>query len=208
MSAAHAYLATVFLLPVGVTAVFVLGMRKGTAFRFTAVELATIALLVCMLYVAVIPWSISLSRVPALDALIFSIPYTAVFVIGLQLVPKPGAATFLVLGQGLLGQLLGRGLNPLWWPYYAWCALAVELFLCVAGRNMRVLATAVGVAALRGVVSYIYTYLVLMPFLWHQFYAWWYVIMKLSLGTVGCMVGAYIAWRLAPRIEASARHAL
>jgi hypothetical protein len=208
MSVTHIYAATVLVLPVGVAAVVVAGRMKGTAFGFTAVELATIALLICLLYVAIIPWSISLSRVPGLDALIFSIPYTVIFLLGLQLVPKPGAATLLIFGQGLLGQLLGRGLNPLWWPYYAWCALIVELFLYAAGRDVRRLPTAIGVAALRGIISYTYTYFVLAPFLWHQFYAWWYVLAKIALGTVGCVAGAYLAWRLAPAIERAARHPL
>ena len=80
-----------------------------------------LALLICLLHVAVVPWQMALAKVPGLDALIFSIPYTAIFLLGLRLVPKPGVATLLMFGQGIFGQMLGRGINPAWWPYYLMC---------------------------------------------------------------------------------------
>lgn len=60
---------------------------------------------------------------------------------------------------------------------------------------------------LRGLLAYSYMYLILAPFLWQQFYAWWYVCLKVSLGVVGCTVGAWVAWRLAPAIERATRYA-
>lgn len=100
----------------------------------TALELATAAVLICPLHVAVVPWDIGLAEVPGLDALVFSIPYTAVFLLGLRLVPKPGTAPLLIFGEGLFGQLRGRGIKPAWSPYYLWCALAVEAcFACLFG---------------------------------------------------------------------------
>jgi hypothetical protein len=179
----------------------------GKAFQpFTTLELATAALLICLLYVAVVPWQIGLAKVPGLDALIFSIPYTAIFLLGLRLVPKPGMATLLIFGQGLFGQLLGRGINPAWWPYYLWCALGVELFLLAVGCQLRSLATMLGVGVVRSLIAYSYTYLILAPFLWHEFYAPWYVGLKASLGMVGSAIGTVLAWRLAPPIEKATRH--
>jgi ABC-type thiamin/hydroxymethylpyrimidine transport system permease subunit len=169
-------------------------------------ELATAALLICLLHVAVVPWQIGLAKVPGLDALVFSIPYTAIFLLGLRLVPKPGIATLLVFGQGIFGQLLGRGINPAWWPYYLWCAMGVELFLFVVGRQLRSLPAMLGAGVLRGLIAYSYTYLILAPFLWHQFYAPWYVALKISMGMVGCAIGTVLAWRLAPVIEKATRH--
>ena len=68
----------------------VLGLRKRAFQPFTTLELATAAVLICLLHVAVIPWQIGLAKVPGLDALVFSIPYTAIFLLGLRLVPKTG----------------------------------------------------------------------------------------------------------------------
>ena len=65
----------------------------------------------CLLYVAAIPWQIGLAKVPGLDALVFSIPYTAVLLIGLRLVPKPGAATVLVFGARRADRPLARRLH-------------------------------------------------------------------------------------------------
>ena len=157
-------------------AVVVLGVRKRAFQPFTTLELATAAVLICLLHVAVVPWQIGLAKVPGLDALVFSIPYTAIFLLGLRLVPKPGFATLLIFGQGLFGQLLGRGINPAWWPYYLWCALGVEILLLSAGGRVKKLPVMLGAGVLRGLLAYAYMYLILAPFLWHQFYAPWYVV--------------------------------
>ncbi len=129
------------------------GVRKRAFQPFTTLELATAALLICLLHVAVVPWQIGLARVPGLDALVFSIPYTAVFLLGLRLVPKPGSATLLIFGQGLFGQLLGRGINPAWWPYYLWCALAVEILLLAMGGRLRTLPAMLAAGVVRGTLG-------------------------------------------------------
>ena len=181
--------------------------RQRSFRRFKTAELATLALLMCLLYVAAIPWQIGLAKVPGLDALVFSIPYTAVLLLGLRLVPKPGAATVLVFGAGIFGQLLGRGLNPAWWPYYLWCGVSLDLYLMLVGHALVSFRAMLGAALLRGILAYSYMYLILAPFLWKQFYAPWYVGLKVSLGIIGCTVGACLAWRLAPAIERATRYA-
>ena len=182
-----------------------LALRKGAFRPLTTLDLATLALMICLLHVAVVPWQMALAKVPGLDALVFSIPYTALFLLGLRLVPKPGVATLLIFGQGLFGQILGRGINPAWWPYYLMCAVGVEILLLIVGSSLRSAWTMLAAGALRGVVAYAYMYLIMAPLLWHQFYAWWYVGLKLGLGVVGCLIGGWLAWRLAPAVEKAAR---
>ncbi len=199
------YVGSVLALLLGL-GVFALAGAWRRVFRpFSISELATAALLICLLYVAVVPWQSALAKVPVVGALVFSIPYTAVFLWGLRLVPKPGIATLLIFGQGLFGQLLGRGINPAWWPYYLWCALGVELTLLVVGAGVRTLPAMLAAAVVRGLLAYSYMYLILAPFLWRQFYAPWYVGLMISMGTLGCIIGAVVAWRLAPTIEKAAR---
>ncbi|MGI6418214.1 MAG: hypothetical protein ACOX1P_21375 [Thermoguttaceae bacterium] len=194
----------VLLVAAGAVAVF-LAIRKRAFRPLTTLELATLALMICLLHVAVVPWQMALAKVPGLDALVFSIPYTAILLLGLRLVPKPGAATLLIFGQGLFGQILGRGINPAWWPYYLMCAVGIEVLLLLAGNALRSFWTMLAAGVLRGAVAYSYMYLLLAPFLWHQFYAWWYVGLKVSLGIVGCTIGAWLAWRLAPIVEKATR---
>ena len=201
------YVASVVGLCALILVTLLLALRQRSFRRFTTAELATLALLICLLYVAASPWQIGLAKVPGVDALVFSIPYTAVLLLGLRLVPKPGAATVLVCGAGIFGQLLGRGLNPAWWPYYLWCGVSLDLYLMLVGHTLLSFRAMLGAAVLRGLLAYTYMYLILAPFLWHQFYAWRYVCLKVSLGAVGCTVGAWLAWRLAPAIERATRYA-
>ena len=200
------YFASIVGLLMAIGIAVALGVRKRTFQSFTTLELATAATLICLLYVAAIPWQIGLAKVPGLDALVFSIPYTAIFLLGLRLVPKPGMSTLLIFGQGLFGQLLGRGINPAWWPYYLVCAAGVEILLLVVGNSMRSLSAMLAAGVLRGVLAYSYMYLILVPFLWHQFYDWWYIGLKVSTGMIGCIIGTLLAWQLAPAIEKASRH--
>ena len=182
------------------------GLRKRAFQPFTTLELATVALLICLLHVAVVPWQIGLARVPGLDALVFSIPDTAIFLLGLRLVPKPGSATLLIFGQGLFGQLLGRGINPAWWPYYLWCALAVEILLLAMGSRLRTLPAMLAAGAVRGLLAYSYMYLPWPRFSRGQFYAPWYVGLKIGMGMIGCGIVAVLAWRPCAAIEKATRH--
>lgn len=201
------YVASLVGLCALVAVTLLLALRQRSFRRFKTAELATLALLICLLHVAAIPWQIGLAKIPGVDALVFSIPYTAVLLLGLRLVPKLGAATVLVCGAGIFGQLLGRGLNPAWWPYYLWCGVSLDLYLMLVGHTLLSFRAMLGAAVLRGLLAYSYMYLILAPFLWHQFYAWWYVCLKVSLGVMGCTVGAWLAWRLAPSIERATRYA-
>jgi multidrug efflux pump subunit AcrB len=83
--------------------------------------------------------------------------------------------------------------------------LGVELLLLLTGGRMKNLAVMLGAGVLRGLLAYTYMYLILAPFLWHQFYAPWYVVAKILMGLIGCVIGAVLAWRLAPVVEKAAR---
>ena len=206
MTLQYLYWLSIILLAIAMGAAFVLAFRKRACQPLTTVELATVSLLICLLHVAVVPWQAGFAKVPGLDALIFSIPYTVVFLLGLSLAPKPGFATLLIFGQGVLGQLLGRGVNPAWWPYYLWCALGVELLVVASRGRVKSLSFMLGAGLLRGLIADTYLYLILAPFLWRQFYAPWYVATKIAVELVGCAIGALIAWQLAPTIEKASRH--
>ncbi len=77
----------------------------------------------------------------------------------------------------------------------------------LVGQTLHSFHAMLGAAVLRGLLAYSYMYLILAPFLWRQFYAGWYIGLKVSLGVVGCTIGAWLAWRLAPPIESATRYA-
>lgn len=162
-------------------------------------ERVTLALGVALLFVALLPFRGGLARVPMLDALIYAIPYSAALLAMLCLVPRPGTLTTLILGQALLAQLLGGNLNPLTWPYHLWIAWSAEAAFLATGANPRALLTALSVALARGAVSNAYSYALLAPLLWRKVYAPWYIAAKVSLGLVGCALGAWLAWSWARR---------
>ncbi|MCE5267246.1 MAG: hypothetical protein LLG00_05115, partial [Planctomycetaceae bacterium] len=51
-------------------------------------------------------------------------------------------------------------------------------------------------AMLRGLLAGSYSYLIAAPFIWHKFYAGWYIALMISMDLLGCALGAAIAWRL------------
>lgn len=201
MNAQTIYLVTTALLVPGWLAVIAVRLRRQEWRRLTTRELTTLALIICLLQVVLLPFKGGLSRIPGLDALIFSIPYTVVLLLGLYLVPAPGSAASIILGQAVLGQLLGAGLNPVTLPYHLWVALVVEAWQLLPHFDLRRLRSAMALAGLRGTVAYGYSYGLLAPLLWRKHYAVWYVAMKIVTGLIGCLIGALLATRLAPRVE-------
>ena len=206
MSLQTFYLASTLLLVPGWGVLLVLLAARGRLRPLTTRDLTTLALVICLLYVVLLPFRGGLAKVPGLDALAFSIPYTVVLLLGLRLVPKPGAAASIVLGQALLGQLLGAGLNPVMLPYHLWIALAAEGYLALVGHRLTRLRDALTMACLRGAVAYGYSYAILAPLVWRKHYAAWYVATKIGMGLLGCVIGAVLAQRLAPRIEEAAEN--
>jgi hypothetical protein len=198
------YLASIALLPLLLGALAAWSAVRRIVQPFTTRDLVTLALMIGLLHVAVLPFKGGLGRIPGLDALVYAIPYTAVLVLALRLVPKPGAAAALILGQALVGQLLGAGFNPAMWPYHLWCALAAECVAVAVGGRLQWLWQAVVLACVRGLVSNAYSYGLVAPLIWRKQYAPWYVATKIVLGLGGCLIGAVVAWRLAPRLERDA----
>lgn len=181
------------------------GSRRRQSARLSLQDYTVAAMFIGLLYVAVLPWRLGLGKVPIIHPFIYAIPFTAVLITGIRLIPKPGAATLMLFGEGLLYQLLGSGLNPLWWPDYLFQALVIDSFLLFTGDYAQTLKSALAMGLLRSLVAYLYFYSVGAPFIWHTFYDRWYVVMQVSLGAAGSLVGAAIGRSLARRVEAAFR---
>lgn len=181
------------------------GLRRRLFARLTVQDYILSAMFIGLLYAAILPWRLGLGRIPFIHPFIYSIPFTAVLIIGLRVIPKPGAATLMIFGKGILYQLLGTGINPLWWPDYLLQAFSIELYFVITSDYAQHRRSALFLGFLRGMMGYLYFYFIGAPFIWHTFYAMWYVALQIGLGAAGCLVGAWIGHMLGGKIEAAFR---
>lgn len=164
-------------------------------------ELTIIALFIALLYVGILPFKFGLSKIPFIHAFAYSIPYTAILIIGIRLVPKLGTTTLLIFGNLLFGQIISRGINPLWWPYAFLPSLILELYFFITKNYCKTLVNCIFAGVIRGVIVYLYFYLVAGPFIWHKYYAIWYIVLQTTQGVIGSAVGAWIGYKLSRVIE-------
>ena len=168
---------------------------------FTTTDLVTISLFICLLYAAILPFKLGLSKLPFIHSFAFSIPYTCILIIGIRLIPKTGTTTLLIFGNGLFAQIISTGINPLWWPYMLITGFILEIYFLISNNYAKSLFNALTAGALRGALAYLYFYYIAGPFIWHKFYAPWYIAIQLSQGIIGSLIGAGIGFKLARTIE-------
>ncbi len=183
--------------------IFYLGLKNKLLSAFSIQELVNIALFCSLLYVSILPFKLGLGRIPFINSFLFSIPFTATLFIGIRIVPKLGTVTLIIFGQSLLSQVTFSGVNPLWWPYALLASFMLEAYFLITGNYLNTLINAMGAGCLRGLVVNLYFFLFSAPYLWHKFYAPWYVFVKTSEGIIGSCIGAVVGFYLSkPVIKA------
>lgn len=195
----------IFILIFGGT-IFYTSIRKKLLSSFNLRELIIIALFWSLLYVAILPFKFGLSRLPFIHAFFFSIPYSAVLIIGIKLVPKFGTATLLIFGSSLLRQITSSGINPLWWPYALLSGFVLEAYFLITKNYLNSMANVIGAGILRGLIVYLYFYFIAAPFIWHKFYASWYIFIQTLQGVIGSSLGALIGFTLSKSIFKGFQH--
>ncbi|MCM8761460.1 MAG: energy-coupling factor transporter transmembrane protein EcfT [Candidatus Omnitrophica bacterium] len=180
--------------------------EKGGLLRFDTLDLIVISFFVVLLYVAILPFKMGLSKVPLVHAFFFSIPFTCVLLIGIRIVPRFGTATLMILGHSLFAQIVSRGINPLWWPYALLEAAVLETYFFAAKDYLASRQSFFIAGLLRGLSVYLYFYFVASPYIWHKFYAPWYIVVHTFEGALGSAVGGLIAYRVSKSVEAAYRH--
>jgi len=186
--------------------VFYMAMQRRIIQGFSLQEIVTIALFCSLLYIATVPFKFGLSRIPFIQALIFSIPVTAVLVVGIRLVPKCGTATLIIFGNSLLSQIISRGINPLWWPYALLAGFVLELYFLISRNYLETKINALGAGLLHTFVVYVYFYFFSAPFLWHLHYASWYWCLQTIQGIACSGAGALIGFAISRPILSAYRH--
>lgn len=198
-------ISVIFTLILGAV-VFYFSKRHKIISTFNTRELVTIALFISLTFVAILPYKFGLSRIPFLHAFFYSVPYTAVLVMGIRIVPKFGTTTLLIFGNILLGQIISRGINPLWWPYALLASFFLEAYFLITRNYLKTLANSMCAGILRGLVVYLYFYLIAGPYIWHKFYAPWYIFIQTLQGVIGSTIGAIIGFALSKPILSAYRH--
>ena len=193
----------IFIAILGGIVFHLLRTRKAIP-AFSVQDLVTVALFCSLLYIAILPFKFGLSRIPIIQSFFFSIPYTAMLFIGIRLIPRAGTATLIICGHSLLSQTISSGVNPLWWPYALLASFVLELYFLVTKNYLETMRNALGAGFLRGLTVYLYFYCFSAPFIWHQFYAPWYIAIQTAQGIAGSMIGASLGMYLSkPIINAS-----
>ncbi len=175
--------------------------NRGRLFSLKTLDLITIAFFVVLLYVAILPFKMGLSKIPFIHTFFFSIPFTCILFIGIRAVPKPGSATMIICGHSLFVQLISRGINPLWWPYALIEALTLEAYFLLTKNYIDSRFYAITAGALRGLVVYLYFYYISAPLIWHKFYAPWYIAIYTTQGVIGSAIGGLIGYQISKTIE-------
>jgi len=175
--------------------------KKNNLLYFNTLELVVISFFVILLYVAVLPFKMGLGMVPFIQAFIYSIPFTCILLIGIRMVPRTGSATLIIFGNSLFGQIISRGINPLWWPYSLVEAVVIEVYFFITKDYLKSRHSFVIAGLLRGMAVYLYFYFIAAPFIWHKFYAPWYIAIQTFQGVLGSAVGALIAYKVSKSVE-------
>jgi energy-coupling factor transport system permease protein len=175
--------------------------KRNSLLKFDTLELVIIAFFIILLYVAILPFKMGLSKIPFIHAFFFSIPFTCILLIGIRMVPRMGTATLIILGHSLFTQVISRGINPLWWPYALLEAAVLEIYFAVAKDYLESRRSFLIAGLLRGLSVYLYFYYIASPYIWHKFYAPWYITVQTFQGVLGSMVGGLIAYKVSRSIE-------
>ena len=175
--------------------------KRSSLLKFDTLDLVIISFFVVLLYVAILPFKMGLSKIPFIHAFFFSIPFTCILLIGIRMVPRFGTATLIILGHSLFTQIISRGINPLWWPYALAEAAILEAYFALAKDYLKSHHSFVIAGVLRGMVVYLYFYFIASPYIWHKFYAPWYIAVQIFQGVLGSVVGALIAYKVSRSVE-------
>ncbi|HET6460881.1 MAG TPA: hypothetical protein VFG29_08850 [Syntrophales bacterium] len=200
------YIGSVILIVILGGAIFHLLRTRNAIPTFSIQDLVTAALFCSLLYIAILPFKFGLSRIPVIQAFFFSIPYTAMLFIGIRMIPKAGTTTLIICGHSLLSQTISSGVNPLWWPYALLASFVLELYFLVTKNYLQTTRNALCAGFFRGLTVYIYFYCFSAPFIWHQFYAPWYIAIQTAQGIAGSIIGAYIGMHLSKPIISAFRY--
>jgi hypothetical protein len=180
--------------------------RSRALLRFSTQDLILIAIMAALGGVVFRWfWQTFNSFLGPFGGLLSTIPEAVLLITALHLVRKPGTATLLLVVEELIASLVW-GTNTLaWLGYYLLPGAAVDLLAAGLGPDYADrwwTATLYGLA--RSFLSYWLFYFFFAPALWKIYYAPWYSWMNILIGCAGGLIGGFLGWRLAQRLQQAA----
>jgi hypothetical protein len=171
--------------------------------RFTTIDLITIALLAALTGVVFRWfWQTFNDLLGPFGGLLSTIPTTALMIVALQLVRKPGTATLLFTTDLLVGMIIWGTNVTVWLGWYMMEGVIVDVLVFLFRMdyaNRRFTAIVYGIA--RSMVAYWTFYFLFAPVVWHVYYAPWYAWMNIGISCLGGIIGGAVGYSTAVKMR-------
>ncbi|MEA1908527.1 MAG: ECF transporter S component [Euryarchaeota archaeon] len=187
-------------------AIVVIAVRRfGILEMYTTIDLVTIALLAALAGVVFRWfWQTFNDILGPFGGLLFTIPVSALMVIALHLVRKPGTAMLLFLVDQLVCMVIWGSNITVWLGWYLIEGAVVDAEVALFKGNYadtRIAAIIYGMS--RGFISYWLFYFLFAPTAWKICYAPWYSWFQVGLAVVGGIIGGSIGYDAARKMRSA-----
>ena len=196
---------TIIISLVLVAIVIIAVRRFGILEMYTTIDLVTIALLAALAGVVFRWfWQTFNDLLGPFGGLLFTIPVSALMVIALHLVRKPGTAMLLFLVDQLVCMVIWGSNITVWLGWYLLEGAVVDVEVAIFKGNYadtRIAAMIYGMS--RGFIAYWLFYFLFAPTAWKICYAPWYSWFQVGLAVVGGIIGGSIGYDAARKMRSA-----
>jgi hypothetical protein len=196
---------TIIISLVLVSIVILAVKRFGILEMYTTIDLVTIALLAALAGVVFRWfWQTFNDMLGPLGGLLFTIPVSALMVIALHLVRKPGTAMLLFLVDQMVCMVIWGSNITVWLGWYLLEGAVVDVEVALLKGNYadtRIASMLYGMS--RGFISYWLFYFLFAPTAWKICYAPWYSWFQVGLAVIGGLIGGSIGYDAARKMRSA-----
>ena len=187
-------------------AIVILAVRRfGILEMYTTIDLVTIALLAALAGVVFRWfWQTFNDILGPFGGLLFTIPVSALMVIALHLVRKPGTAMLLFLVDQMVCMVIWGSNITVWLGWYLLEGAVVDAEVVLFKMNYadtRIASMIYGMS--RGFISYWLFYFLFAPTAWKICYAPWYSWFQIGLAVIGGLIGGSIGYDAARKMRSA-----
>ncbi|MHC1574418.1 MAG: ECF transporter S component [Candidatus Methanogasteraceae archaeon] len=179
--------------------------RFGILEMYSTIDLVTIALLAALAGVVFRWfWQTFNDILGPFGGLLFTIPVSALMVVALHLVRKPGTATLLFLVDQLVCMVFWGSNITVWLGWYLLEGAVVDVEVALFKGNYadtRIASMIYGMS--RGFISYWLFYFLFAPTAWKISYAPWYSWFQVGLAVVGGLIGGWLGYDAARKMRSA-----
>lgn len=186
--------------------IVILAVRRfGILEMYTTIDLVTIALLAALAGVVFRWfWQTFNDLLGPLGGLLFTIPVSALMVVALHLVRKPGTVTLLFLVDQIVCMVIWGSNITVWIGWYLIEGAVVDAEVALFRMNYadtRIACMIYGMS--RGFISYWIFYFLFAPAAWKICYAEWYSWLQVGVAALGGIIGGSIGYDAARKMRSA-----